>query len=478
MRAIPLGPWVIAALAAAFLNLAAIPSAKATAQACYRLVYVVNPSDLKLAYNFVAHHGECLAHFEDETFDAVATGITAAMAAGVIHPATCANALDVADSPAVKQLGSIANLDAVSSYLDCGCAVANSGIAQKIKNIAADMESCANTVDPRAIIWGGLQQAGKALGLDTLWGLEPPGPDPRAGVGNGGAPVTDMQPFSTCGVTGVDIAGFQPGDGYVYPSCNCPAPTAPKDGDGHWWYPHTGLSGLTFKCMAHCDPGQALQNGKCGFCPDLGPGTRNVPNAARTACVVTGFGQVVNPCKAWESWDGKTGCSNRCPGGIYQGGKCQNCPVDHQPSQNMCIACPAGAHGNGQSCTAAFPNPGCEAGQINDPAKAGQCTTCPSGTQPNGAGDRCLQFVCQGNAIPDPNRANTCMLCPAGTHPNVAGDRCQQFVCQGNAIPDPHRSNTCMLCPAGTHPNPAGNACIRQLPLPVPVTPAPVRQNP
>jgi len=63
MRACPLRLWAIAALAGALFNLAAIPAAEATAQACYRLVYVVNPSDLKLAYNFVAHHGECLAHF-------------------------------------------------------------------------------------------------------------------------------------------------------------------------------------------------------------------------------------------------------------------------------------------------------------------------------------------------------------------------------------------------------------------------------
>jgi len=27
--------------------------------------YVVNPSDLKRAYNFVVDHGKCLAHFQD-----------------------------------------------------------------------------------------------------------------------------------------------------------------------------------------------------------------------------------------------------------------------------------------------------------------------------------------------------------------------------------------------------------------------------
>jgi len=423
MRIVTANFRAMAVLACMLLSLFMPMAARASAAACYRLAYVVNPSDLKRAYNFVVDHGECIAHFEDETFDAIAAGITGAMATGVIQPQTCQTALDIAGSPAANALKSVADLNVVSEYLDCGCAVANSGIAQKIKDITSDMESCAGTLNPRDIVYGGLQKAGKALGYDTLWGLEQPGPDPRAGVGNGGAPTSDFGSLPTCTKLGVDIEGMQIGDGYFYPSCNCPAPASVWT-SGHRFILGEALIGRYFKCMAACGPGQALQNGKCGFCPSLGPNSENYPNAARTQCVGLGWGQVINPCKSWQGWQGGNTCVDKCPGKIYQGGACVSCPKDHQPHDNICQACPAGSHGDGEFCTGGFPLPGCGPGQINDPAQGGQCSACPAGTEPNAAGDQCLQFVCQGNAIPDPKHAHTCMLCPNGTKPDKAGKSC------------------------------------------------------
>jgi hypothetical protein len=399
--------------------------ALATVAACYRLANVISPADFKIAYNFVTHHGQCLADFEDPAFEAVAAGLTGLIVSGAISPQTCSTLLNDVNSPAVKTLQqTVPDLDIVYEYLDCGCAVATSGIADRIKAIIADMKSCAGSFDPSGAIESGLKKAGTALGFSTLWGFSSNAPDPRAGVGNGGAPTTAY----------VCAAGGWFKDDGLCASCQFDyGKYSDPSHPGQFW------------CQP-CPQGQALQNGACGVCPSLGSQSANVPNSTRTQCVSSGSGQVTNPCQANQKWNGAQGsgalccqpwenlklgstgqCVRICPAfHVWQGGACITCPANTQPnSANQCTACPQGATAQpGSGCVAAFPLPQCAANQINPPANPYQCMTCPAGTQPNVQQDACMTFSCGGNAVLDPNRANTCMLCGPGKAPNLAHTAC------------------------------------------------------
>ncbi len=415
--------------------------AMASVAACYRLAKVVNPADFKIAYKFVTQHGQCLADFDDPAFDAVAAGLTSLQVAGAINAGTCSALLNDVNSPAVKTLQqAVPDLNIVSEYLDCGCAVAESGIADRIKGILNDMKSCASSFDPSGVIESGLNKAGTALGFSTLWGLSSNAPDPRAGVGNGGAPTTAY----ICG------AG-----GWFYENGQCSDCSGP--GEKYYDQSHPGQ----FWCQP-CAKGQALQSGTCAACPSLGPQSFNSPNPTRTQCIGGGTGQVSNPCQPSQKWNGGSGGSNvccnadqkiitvqghdqclaicqdyqdykggqciaKCPSNrVWQNGACQVCPANKQPNgYNGCNPCPAGSTSTpGGICTAAFPLPQCFGNQINPPANPYQCTACPAGTFPNPQRNACYGFTCQGNAVPDPNRANTCMLCDKGTAPNAQRTAC------------------------------------------------------
>ena len=88
-------------------------------------------------------------------------------------------------------------------------------------------------------------------------------PDPRAGVGNGGAPTSNYRTVDACPKPDVAIPADTYPDGSVYPSCDCPAHTVMMNFDGTPITPQKGLTGRYFTCKSQCPSGQILQNGSC-----------------------------------------------------------------------------------------------------------------------------------------------------------------------------------------------------------------------
>jgi hypothetical protein len=99
---------------------------------------------VKIAASFLASsHAFCVVHFEDVAFDGVAGALTLLMQQHAITPATCTKVLEVGNSPAVSALSDATggNLNVVSSFLDCGCAVAQSGIGERLAEVVGDVAS-------------------------------------------------------------------------------------------------------------------------------------------------------------------------------------------------------------------------------------------------------------------------------------------------------------------------------------------------
>ena len=413
--------FVGAALVSAFAMISMTEAARADVQACVRLATVVNPSDVKLAASFVSHHGECVAYFDDPVFVAIAASLTGSIAGGAISPGLCTSILNSKNSPAGQALMSVAPVGVVSGYLDCGCAVASSGIADKIKKIISDMKSCAGTFDPSGAIFSGLDAAGSTAGFSTLWGLESNAPNKNAGVGNGGAPTSESFLLNTCPI-GQTLAGkkFEAFGSYA-PACFCPPPTQVFSGGVYQQqqgnvvtigpgYSVGGLpnNGTTFVCAAPCPAGLFWENGTCKACPDLGSNGSSGPNASHTACI---GGMTVAPCP-----QGKV---RSTPGGAC-----------HQP-------CSGGQSWSEQNNACVSPTGFCDGGQIIN----GVCHHCQLGG-PNGMGN---------------DACNPTSQCPAGQQWNAATKICQSSG-SGRVIMLPP------VCPFGTKWN--GKACVSNLVLP------------
>jgi hypothetical protein len=405
-----------------FASLCAAP-AHADVAACYRLAYQVKASDVKMAYTFVTDHPTCLAHFDDPAFLGVAGALTLAMQEHVITPQTCSTVLQQTNSPLVAQLENATggNLDVVNSYLDCGCAVAESGIGDRLAEIVKDIGSCAAAFDPSEDIEKGLDVAGTALGFSTLWGLESNASDSRAGIGNGGAPTVSFVNESACPI-GVQVQGSgTPGQVGGFATCYCPAPTALYSNE-ILEAPDAQLAGAYFECRAPCPAGQAVQGGMCKACTAQGPHTTSEPDPSQTKCVVTGTGF---SCPAGQEYVNSTGtCMAMCAADQKRNSataQCQTaCVPPHvwDPQAKACVtvaaSCPPPSYFSHGICV----NP-CTVGS-KDPA-------CAAGPQPSSEGDGYvpgmpLQPVAPSSVCPQGMKWNglRCvkpgprMLCPAG----------------------------------------------------------------
>ena len=416
----PLKHCAAAAFVSVLAMIATTEAARADVQACARLATVVNPSDVKLAANFVSHHGECVAYFDDPAFVAIAASLTA-IANGGMSPGVCKSILNNTSSPAAQALMSVAPVAVVSGYLDCGCAVATSGVAEKIKKIISDMMSCAGTFDPSGAIFSGLDAAGSAAGFSTLWGLESNAPNKNAGIGNGGAPTSVTYALNTCPI-GQTLAGkkFEAFGSYA-PSCFCPPPTQVFSGGIYQQQPGNAVTvgpgyvlgglpnnGTTFICAAPCPTGLYWANGTCKACPDLGPNGSSGPNASHTAC---NGGMTVTPCPQGKVRSTPSGvCHLPCSGG--QSWSEQN---------NACVS----------------PTGSCDGGQIIN----GVCHHCQLGG-PIGIGSAACNPPSQ---------------CPAGQQWNLVTKQCQSSGRGRGITPVP-------TCPAGKRWN--GTACVLNSVLP------------
>ena len=142
-----------------------IGQAEAGIDSCAVMVNQFSPSDIGLAYQFVKDHGECIARLEDPAFQAVAGTLTSLTVTGALQPGQCTGILGAPSSQAAQKLLAVANAGVVGQYLDCGCAVADSGIAQKIQGLVESAVACAKSMDPSAAITSGMKKAPNPLEL-------------------------------------------------------------------------------------------------------------------------------------------------------------------------------------------------------------------------------------------------------------------------------------------------------------------------
>ncbi len=445
--------WLRRGLAVLLVFAGCIGQAQAGIGACTTLVNQFSANDIGLAYQFVKDHGECLADLEDPGFEAVAGTLTTLTTTGVLKTGQCSSILGKPSSQAAQQLLAVADASVVSAYLDCGCAVAESGIAQKIQGLVEDVVACAKAVDPVANVAAGTRKAGELLGLSTLWGMAGSDHDPRAGVGNGGQ-QQEAYDVAMCPATGVPFPGWTHGwdgsalqPGLRVRTCNCPAPTRPY-ADGKWVDLGQGFfHGPTFTCLT-CPPNTARDKyGNCSACMNktgLAGFETWEPNRDGSACVMTHV-EPINPCKADEHWNGRNGlaaiccaswqavsqdgntCGSRCPlGRIWDGKDCTACAPDTEQVENSCQACPSGAHTSNSSpvCVA----DACPEGLGHLPG-ASECMVCPPDTQRKQGG--------------------VCEPCTQGGHSNGGDDFCKIMGFPG------------VSCPAGTvHPANDAMACV------------------
>jgi hypothetical protein len=310
--------------------------------------------------------------------------------------------------------------------------------------------SCAKTFDVSAPILSGLKKAGDVLGLSTLWGLAGEDHDPRAGVGNGGAPTYNYD-VPMCTALGVPINGsakawdgswLQPGQRVR--TCNCPSPTRVyadfKFISGDFF--HTP----TFTCLV-CGPGTAKDSyGNCSACMNKsGPNGFEIwePNNVGSTCVLARIEQI-NPCQKDQPWNGlggsaavccaswqalspdKSMCTSRCPvGRIWDGSDCTACPPDTEQVENTCQACPAGSHADyAQACVA---------------------DACPEGLGMLPGGNECM--VCPADT--QRKKGGVCEPCTLGSHSTGGDDFCKIIGFGG------------VSCPAGTvHPPGDAVSCV------------------
>lgn len=481
--------WPGIALSALLIGFAWVGQAQAGVQACYDLAKFFDPKDVHLAYEFVKNHGECVANFEDPAFDAVAGTLTSLEASGALPPGQCSSIMNNTNTPAAKQLMAVADVGVIGVYLNCGCAVADSGIADKIKEVVGNVVSCAKVFDPSGPVFSGLEMAGDSLGFSTLWGLAGNDHDPRAGVGNGGAP-TYAYDVAPCKTTGQPIgASWHAWDGSALPpglhvqTCACPAPTRVY-ADGKFYDYGTVFNSPIFTCLA-CPPSQALVGGSCQACENVQKQNGSDiygPNADGTACVLMGgTGSVTNPCQNKDKWNGEIGANSKCcaawekvevgptngcmnicpPGRIYDGLNCNACPPDTQQVANACEACPSGSHSNyADTCKAeACPPgqgllPGSDQCGVCPPdtqrKQDGHCEPCTQGAHSKGGDDFCSIAFPETQCFPGqahpPGDIYSCEVCPANTQ--IVGGYCKP-------------------CPAGSHSE-AGGSCVASGFLPIP----------
>jgi hypothetical protein len=289
--------WLRVHLLPALILLFGVDQAHAGIEACYDLSTAFKPNDVSLAYQFAKDHGECIANFENPAFQAVAGSLTSLTLSGALKPGQCSSIMGNVNSPAAQQLLKAADVGVVGAYLNCGCAVADSGIADKIKTLVQDAVSCAKTFDPTGPIYSGMEKAGDALGFSTLWGMESNDHNANAGVGNGGAP-TSAYAAPTCTVKGIPITSWSKAwDGSALPvgqhvqSCQCPPPTQVyadfKMQPGNDGIAFGTFHSPTFLCMT-CPPNSAKDSyGNCSICENKsGPNGFEIwaPNQDGSAC--------------------------------------------------------------------------------------------------------------------------------------------------------------------------------------------------
>lgn len=380
--------------------------ARADIGACYALTRSVSPADARLAYAFVRDHGECLARLEDTTFQTVTAAVAGAQASGVVSATTCTGLLNNLDSGPAQSLIAVAGADAAYGHLSCACAVVNSGVAKKLVKITGLIADCGSTFDPADVYGAGVNLASGAVdGLGGALGLGGSAHDPRAGVGNGGAPTS----FYVCGQVGVWFADTAPGGG-----CACPGSTRPEWGMGQ-------LKGKK-RCVGDCPQGQISSGGACMPCTG-GGGSQSgaggsswatAPNDTQTQCVKSGGGfscgdgkiasggSCVWACPQGEVWDKPSRSCFTCPQGqvpkylpgLGSMGSCKPCGPDQQAVNGQCQACPAGSTLNAAGiCQAGFPPPACVGATINDPANPYRCIACPANQQPDATHRACRPAI-------------------------------------------------------------------------------------
>lgn len=373
--------------------------AEAGVAACAELASgAFNAADVKKAYGFISQHGECVDRMiGDSTFQALTAGIFALKSQGVVTADTCASVLGLANSAAVQTLIDIAGAGYLKQNLDCGCAVAYSGVDTKLKQIVMKIKECGEAFNPLAWAEDGLDQAGKAV--DGLGGVLGIGGKYAEGP-NGGAPTT----YYICATVGKWLAPDERGpDG----ACDCPKKYKMEWGDG------IKAPKGSMRCVADCPKDQVLQNGSCQTCPSAGSNTETHASETGLECETMGWGincgdgKKANPdgkscswaCSPGEIWDvaAKTctpcgaGEIARYKSGLGSIGVCEACPEGTQPMSNQCKPCPEGAKWQAPGfCVGAFPAKACGGNEIKDPAVPTRCKPCPSGLIANISHTACI----------------------------------------------------------------------------------------
>jgi hypothetical protein len=358
--------------AVAVLTMVTALPAAASPAACARLVSgSVKASDVKLAYGFVRDHGSCIASFGDSSFQAVAGGLTAAKLAGVISANSCSAALSQTNSPIVHSLINQVGAGVAASHLSCGCAVANSGVAERLMDIVADIRSCGEGFNPADWANDGLKAAadgfsglGEALGIGGGGGAQGP---------NGGAETFNY----ACPVVGAWMTAGQRGpQGY----CSCPAKTTQQ-----WGNLANGGDVGSSRCVSACAKTEVYRNGVCLPCASgagssSGSTSQSFPDETGTQCLVSGSGYAVS-CKVGQMRSAdQHSCLAACA---------FNAVAD--PRTNACMACPAGTRARysalgsslGQCVPVVRPPTSAIAGQVNTAPAGGLRPLRPGVTSPS-----------------------------------------------------------------------------------------------
>jgi hypothetical protein len=404
-----------ATLALNLLAPSSMPAKAATGlQACWDLIAAgFDPSTIEIAYNFMTGpYKACVGELTDPTEDAVAIGLIAAgltaghdqcmatlegpadkaiaaalkVSIGQVSPSLDSQLTQIAEGTANDELDTL--IKGFGVDLDCACAIAGSGVGEKIKDVADDVVSCGDALGDAFEALGSLLITALGDVFDSWFG-EPQNCAPLDldGLQTGlcGDGVHWSQEFANCGTP------------WYLPSCDCP--------QGAQYLGDPNAPG-NFVC--ECPSGQGYVNLANGISTCLQcPPNATAPGDGACQCNVKGQQVQVNYVNQTTCGQGGNGTAGGCVEGFGVPVATCRCPSDTQGAMNgECRDCPSGCSAGPTSISFSSSKQGAD----------GTCSISTGYTQQCAAGQKGAQQA--------PNSCSCVPACDFGQVQDTAGSPC------------------------------------------------------